>query len=161
MKRLTALLVVIQMTIVISNAQTSQRTTRPIVFDTDTPFVHDPVMAFENGTYYAFYTGQNIGYMTSKNRKTWTVHRDGVLRNIPEWTHDSVPGFNVISGRRILYNGMDVGGWHIAALLLARIPQPSDCFRLHHLRKEIGKMRAVWYRAKEKETTGMLSILIL
>ena len=93
MKRLTALLVVIQMTIVISNAQTSQRTPRPIVFDTDTPFVHDPVIAFENGTYYAFYTGQNIGYMTSKNRKTWTVHRDGVLRNIPEWTHDSVPGF--------------------------------------------------------------------
>ena len=42
-----------------------QRKPRPITFDTDTPFVHDPVMAYEDGVYYAFYTGWNIGCMTS------------------------------------------------------------------------------------------------
>lgn len=66
---------------------------RPQVFTTDTPFVHDPVMAYENGLYHAYYTGQYIGHMTSSNRRTWTVYRDGVLRDMPRWTHDSVPGF--------------------------------------------------------------------
>lgn len=71
----------------------AQRGPRPIVFDTDTPFVHDPVMAYEDGTYYAFYTGHHISTMTSANRKTWTVRRDGALPVIPRWTRDSVPGF--------------------------------------------------------------------
>lgn len=65
----------------------------PPVFTTDTAIVHDPVMAFENGTYHAFYTGMNIGHATSRDRKTWTIYRDGVLDTIPQWTHDSVPGF--------------------------------------------------------------------
>ena len=70
-----------------------QRKPRPITFDTDTPFVHDPVMAYEDGVYYAFYTGWNIGCMTSTDRRTWSVKRDGLLKSIPAWTHDSVPGF--------------------------------------------------------------------
>ncbi|MBM6992444.1 MAG: family 43 glycosylhydrolase [Prevotella sp.] len=74
-------------------AQNKQRRLRPVLFNTDTAFVHDPVMAYENGIYYMFYTGHNIGFATSKDCKTWTVHRDGVLRDIPRWTHDSVPGF--------------------------------------------------------------------
>ena len=31
--------------------------------------------------------------MTSRDRKTWTVYRDGLIKDIPAWTHDSVPGF--------------------------------------------------------------------
>jgi len=65
----------------------------PVVFTTDTPFVHDPVMAVEEGVHYVYFTGFNIGKMTSADRKTWTVYRDGVLDEIPAWTRDSVPGF--------------------------------------------------------------------
>lgn len=65
----------------------------PIVVDT--PFVHDPVMAYENGKYYLYCTGHGITQMTSTDRKHWTIVPQGVLKNseIPAWTHDSVPGF--------------------------------------------------------------------
>ena len=61
----------------------------------DTPFVHDPVMAYENGKYYLYCTGHGITQMTSTDRKHWTIVPQGVLKNseIPAWTHDSVPGF--------------------------------------------------------------------
>ena len=61
----------------------------------DTPMVHDPVMAYENGKYYLYCTGHGITQMTSTDRKHWTLSREGVLKNheIPAWTHDSVPGF--------------------------------------------------------------------
>lgn len=64
-------------------------------FVTDTPWAHDPVMAYEDGTYYLYCTGQGISQMTSRDLKSWTVKREGVLRDeaIPAWTHDSVPGF--------------------------------------------------------------------
>ena len=62
-------------------------------FQTDTPMVHDPVMAYEDSTYYIFATGMGIQQMTSKDRKTWTVKADPVMSVIPKWTHDSVPGF--------------------------------------------------------------------
>lgn len=65
----------------------------PVTFSTDTPFVHDPVMAYENGVYHVYYTGRNIGHMTSTNRHTWNVKRDGLIKDIPTWTHDSVSGF--------------------------------------------------------------------
>lgn len=55
--------------------------------------VHDPVMAFENETYYIFATGMGIQQMTSKDRKLWTVKPEPVMSVIPGWTHDSVPGF--------------------------------------------------------------------
>ena len=65
----------------------------PIVVDT--PFVHDPVMAYENGKYYLYCTGHGITQMTSTDRKHWTITPQGVFKNseIPAWTHDSVPGF--------------------------------------------------------------------
>ena len=65
----------------------------PVVVDT--PFVHDPVMAYENGTYYLYCTGHGIAQMTSTDRQHWTLSREGVLpkEKIPAWTHDSVPGF--------------------------------------------------------------------
>ena len=43
----------------------------PIVVDT--PFVHDPVMAYENGKYYLYCTGHGITQMTSTDRKQWTI----------------------------------------------------------------------------------------
>ena len=62
-------------------------------FQTETPMVHDPVMAMEDGTYHLFATGMGIQKMTSKDRKNWTVHAEPVMSVIPKWTHDSVPGF--------------------------------------------------------------------
>ena len=65
----------------------------PIVVDT--PFVHDPVMAYEDGVYYLYCTGHGITQMTSTDRQHWTLSREGVLPKgkIPAWTHDSVSGF--------------------------------------------------------------------
>lgn len=62
-------------------------------FQTDTPMVHDPVMAKEGDTYYIYATGMGIQQMTSKDRKTWTVLPQPVMTVIPGWTTDSVPGF--------------------------------------------------------------------
>lgn len=65
----------------------------PVVVDT--PFVHDPVMAYEDGVYYLYCTGHGITQMTSTDRQHWTLSREGELPKgkIPAWTHDSVPGF--------------------------------------------------------------------
>lgn len=63
------------------------------VFRTDTPMVHDPVMAFEDSTYHIFATGMGIQHMTSKDRRTWDVLPQPVMTVMPKWTHDSVPGF--------------------------------------------------------------------
>ena len=62
-------------------------------FVTDTPMVHDPVMAFEDSTYYIFATGMGVQQMTSADRKNWTVLSEPVMSVIPQWTRDSVPGF--------------------------------------------------------------------
>ena len=62
-------------------------------FQTDSPMVHDPVMAKEGDTYYIYATGIGIQQMTSKDRKTWTVLPQPVMTVIPGWTTDSVPGF--------------------------------------------------------------------
>ena len=63
-------------------------------FQTDTPMVHDPVMAREGDTYYIYSTGQGIQQMTSRDRRTWTVLPQPVMTVIPGWTTDSVPGFS-------------------------------------------------------------------
>jgi len=62
-------------------------------FTTDTPMVHDPVMALEDSTYYIFSTGMGIQQMTSRDRRSWTVSGRPVMSVIPQWTRDSVPGF--------------------------------------------------------------------
>ena len=62
-------------------------------FVTDKPMVHDPVMAFEDSTWYIFATGMGIQQMTSVDRKNWTVLPQPVMSVIPKWTRDSVPGF--------------------------------------------------------------------
>jgi len=73
--------------------QAQQRRMPREAFTTDTPMVHDPVMACEDSTYYIFATGMGIQQMTSKDRKTWTVKPEPVMTVIPKWTRDSVPGF--------------------------------------------------------------------
>lgn len=62
-------------------------------FQTDQPMVHDPVMAYEDSTYYLFCTGIGIQQMTSQDRKTWTVLPEPIMTVMPQWTGDSVPGF--------------------------------------------------------------------
>lgn len=73
--------------------------------------VHDPVMAFEDGTYYLYSTGMGIGTATSKDLKTWTVYPEGVLKDqIPAWTQDSVRASNAIYGPPTSFVGTDNGG---------------------------------------------------
>lgn len=86
------ILLFLSQSVLSSHAQRADRM-HPTIFETTEPFVHDPVMAFEDSLYYAYYTSRNIGMMTSRDRQTWTVRRDGMLTDIPAWTRDSVPGF--------------------------------------------------------------------
>ena len=66
---------------------------RRMAFATDTVMAHDPVMAFENNTYYLLSTGMGIQWATSKDRKTWVMQSTPFIEDIPQWTQDSVPGF--------------------------------------------------------------------
>lgn len=80
-----------------SHASAQQPNRRPRgprqAFTTDTMMVHDPVMAFEDGTYYLLSTGMGVAWATSTDRTTWTVQPTPFISDIPAWTHDSVPGF--------------------------------------------------------------------
>ncbi len=67
---------------------------RPMMpFVTETPMVHDPVMAYEDSTYHIFSTGLGIQHLTSKDRKEWRVEMNPVMSVIPKWATDSVPDF--------------------------------------------------------------------
>ena len=66
---------------------------RRMAFVTDTLMAHDPVMAYENGTYYLLATGRGLQWATSKDHKSWVVQPTPFIEHIPEWTADSVPGF--------------------------------------------------------------------
>lgn len=66
---------------------------RRMAFVTDTLMAHDPVMAYERGTYYLLSTGMGLQWATSKDRKTWVVQSTPFIEKIPTWTQDSVPGF--------------------------------------------------------------------
>ena len=92
MKRFLSIVVVLTL----STTLYSQSHRRPFpkeVFTTETPMVHDPVMAYEDSTYYIYATGLGIQQMTSKDRKTWKVLPQPVMTVMPQWTGDSVPGF--------------------------------------------------------------------
>ena len=92
MKRYLTIVVVLLVSATIF-AQQGRRHFPREAFQTDTPMVHDPVMAYEDSTYHIFATGLGIQHMTSKDRKTWTVLPQPVMTVMPEWTRDSVPGF--------------------------------------------------------------------
>ena len=76
-----------------TDAQGPRRGGQREAFTTETPMVHDPVMAKDGDTYYIYATGMGIQQLTSRDRKTWTVSRQPVMTVIPSWTTDSVPGF--------------------------------------------------------------------
>ncbi|MDE6533881.1 MAG: family 43 glycosylhydrolase [Muribaculaceae bacterium] len=57
------------------------------------PNVHDPVMAFEDGRFYLFSTGNGISMMSSSDLSSWNPEK-APLDPIPEWAKDSVPGYN-------------------------------------------------------------------
>jgi len=78
----------------LSAQNATNRRHRPTAdFVTDTIMVHDPVMAWEDGTYYLLSTGNGLQWATSTDRHTWTVSHKPMLDTIPQWARDSVPGF--------------------------------------------------------------------
>ncbi len=61
-------------------------------FDAQCPDVHDPVMAFEDGRYYIFATGNGISVMSSADMKTWKEEKP-VFKQAPEWAVNAIPGY--------------------------------------------------------------------
>ena len=94
-KRFALVICIVVCSVATLVAQNFQRRERPrrMAYQTDTVMVHDPVMAYENGTYYLLSTGMGVQWATSKDRKTWVIQTTPYIENIPAWTHDSVPGF--------------------------------------------------------------------
>ena len=45
------------------------------------PWTHDPVMAYEDGTYHLYCTGPGILSMTSCDLHTWDIAKHGVLQD--------------------------------------------------------------------------------
>lgn len=63
-------------------------------FDSFCPNAHDPVMAKgENGRYYCFMTGMNVGVISSADLKEWQ-REPSALKQTPQWAKDTVPGYN-------------------------------------------------------------------
>ena len=57
------------------------------------PDVHDPVMAKgEDGRYYVFSTGMNVGVMSSADLKEWKAE-PSALSETPQWAVDTVRGY--------------------------------------------------------------------
>ena len=77
-----------------ASAQGNRHRLQRAPFSTDTPMVHDPVMAYEDSAYYLYATGMGVQQLTSKDRKTWTYSPTPVMTVMPGWTTDSVPGFS-------------------------------------------------------------------
>ena len=92
MKRILSIVVVLTLSTTLYSQSHSEGHERRILHTT-TPFVHDPVMAYEDSLYHLYCTGIGIQHMTSKDRQTWTIDPRPVMSVMPQWTHDSVPGF--------------------------------------------------------------------
>jgi arabinan endo-1,5-alpha-L-arabinosidase len=56
------------------------------------PQIHDPVMARQGDTYYAFGTGPGITVLSSKDMKTWQ-REPPVFKTGPEWVRALIPDF--------------------------------------------------------------------
>lgn len=80
-------------------------------FDAENPSVHDPVMAYDNGRYYIYQTGMNIGVMSSADLKTWK-EEPSVLKESPRWAMDSINGYRGHTWAPDIIRGND-GLWHI------------------------------------------------
>ncbi len=56
------------------------------------PWVHDPVVAWEDSVYHIYATGNGISHLTSRDLTNWRIDRTPTLNVIPGWATDSVPG---------------------------------------------------------------------
>ncbi|MCC8088021.1 MAG: arabinan endo-1,5-alpha-L-arabinosidase [Rikenellaceae bacterium] len=56
------------------------------------PYVHDPVVAEQDGVYYMFITGRGISVMSSTDLKDWKRERP-VFEEPPAWAVEAVPGY--------------------------------------------------------------------
>ncbi len=66
----------------------------PRNMETKDPNAHDPVMAKgEDGRYYVFMTGMNVGVMSSADLKTWR-QEPSALSATPAWAKEEVKGYN-------------------------------------------------------------------
>lgn len=75
------------------------------------PLVHDPVMAWEDGTCYLFYTGNNIGQMSSTDMRQWK-YCPSVMKEAPEWAVKRVKGYRGHTWAPDIVRGKD-GMWHL------------------------------------------------
>lgn len=89
--------------------QQAKRRRRPM-FDAQNPNVHDPVMAYENGKYYIFATGNGIQVMSSTDMKTWSPEKP-VFDKAPQWATELIKGYwgHTWAPDIIYANGM----WHL------------------------------------------------
>ena len=62
--------------------------------DSLNPNAHDPVMAKgEDGRFYCFMTGMNVGVISSADMKEWRLEKSA-LPETPQWAKDTVPGYH-------------------------------------------------------------------
>ena len=97
MKKLLIMMFAATLSLPVLHAQPDGRQRRQhprrMAYQVDTLMVHDPVMAYENGTYYLLSTGMGLQWATSKDRRSWIIQPTPFIEQLPEWTRDSVPGF--------------------------------------------------------------------
>ena len=66
---------------------------QPARYDSVHPFVHDPVVAECDGSWYMFTTGLGIDILKSYDFHNWS-YEGHVFDKAPEWAVGSVPGYN-------------------------------------------------------------------
>lgn len=72
----------------------TERKQRQFPRETNDPNAHDPVMARgEDGRYYCFMTGWNVGVMSSEDMVTWRME-PSALKETPAWAKEEVKGYN-------------------------------------------------------------------
>lgn len=57
-----------------------------------TPYVHDPVMIREKGTYYLFCTGMGISVFSSPDMENWKKEKP-VFQAPPQWALNTIPSY--------------------------------------------------------------------
>lgn len=96
---------------------------------TDSPLVHDPVMAKQGDTYYLFATGEGVSVMSSKDLKTWKFEKP-VFAEAPQWAVEAVKGYKGHTwAPDIIYHN---GQYHLfySCSAFAKTPRLSDTRRI-------------------------------
>jgi len=74
------------------NGQQSPPRRREFRFDNTNPDVHDPVIAYEDSTFYIFSTGFNVGIMSSTDLVNWYPQKSA-LPESPIWAQNLIQGY--------------------------------------------------------------------